>query len=155
MAHVAFQSLLQEERAEYRRYLINDMASFNMIIEKLSREQSYEMAEMYTDANFPKEHDGDHQVVAVMDFDKHVGWLWAEICEKHGIKFLFLYDLHIFPKFQRKGYGTAAMNKIIEIARHEDCNRMGLRVESHKGHNLEFYQRFGFKPIITHMEKFL
>ncbi len=58
----------------------------------------------------------------------------------------FLWRLLIDERFQRRGYGRAALERIVEIVRGEGATELLTSYQPGDGEPWPFYERFGFEP---------
>jgi diamine N-acetyltransferase len=58
----------------------------------------------------------------------------------------FLWRLLIDVRFQRRGYGRAALERIVEIVRAEGATELLTSYQPGDGEPWPFYERFGFEP---------
>ena len=58
-------------------------------------------------------------------------------------KSIYLDDLYVKPSFRGKGIGKKLMNKVFEIAKKENCNRVRWQVSKWNTSAIEFYKKIG------------
>jgi diamine N-acetyltransferase len=58
-------------------------------------------------------------------------------------KSLYLDDLYVIPSFRGKGIGKKLMNKVFDIAKQENCNRVRWQVSKWNSLAIEFYKNIG------------
>ena len=80
-------------------------------------------------------------VLAAYEDDKLVGLIRSV---GDGLTILFIQDLLVYPKFQRKGIGTALMNALLE--RYQHVYQIELATD-HTEKTIAFYKSFGFRNL--------
>ena len=91
-----------------------------------------------------------HSIVAI-DSKNQVGGIWFHIdAEK---KHAFLYNISIFPEWQRRGYATAALSLVEAAARSAGCAVLALNVFAENTGAAELYRRAGYNFVSSHMNK--
>ena len=58
-------------------------------------------------------------------------------------KSLYLDDLYVLEPYRRQGIATALLNRLFEIARDEQCNRIRWQVLNWNEHAIRLYQKYG------------
>ena len=58
-------------------------------------------------------------------------------------KSIYLDDIYVKPAYRGKGIGFSMMNKVFEVAKKEDCNRVRWQVSKWNTSAIEFYQKIG------------
>lgn len=61
---------------------------------------------------------------------------------------LYLEDLFVIPEMRGKGIGKALLQRIAEIAVHEDCNSIGWMVVEWNEPAIKFYEALGAEMLI-------
>jgi glucosamine-phosphate N-acetyltransferase len=83
-----------------------------------------------------------HSLVAIMD-DQVVGYGSIVIEKKiRGGKMGHIEDIVSHPLFKKKGIGKSVLEALFDIAKENDCYKVGLQC---KEHNIDFYQKCGYK----------
>lgn len=57
---------------------------------------------------------------------------------------IFIYDIHIFEKYQNRGYGTLAMTMLEEQAQQLGAKKLSLHVFGYNQRALHVYQKVGY-----------
>ncbi|MDR2955811.1 MAG: GNAT family N-acetyltransferase [Prevotella sp.] len=60
-------------------------------------------------------------------------------------KSLYMDDLYVREKYRGKGLGTELINKVIELAKKEECNRLRWQVSEWNHPAIRFYKSLGAK----------
>lgn len=60
---------------------------------------------------------------------------------------IYLEDLYVRPEHRRKGIGKALLNRVIEIARERDCDRVEWLVLDWNSRAIDFYKRLGAERV--------
>lgn len=77
----------------------------------------------------------------VKDNDKKIGFLGVtDLTEKTA----YLVGLYLLEDYQRKGYGTATIDKLIEILKSKDYNKICLLVHNEAEWAVDFYKKEKF-----------
>jgi GNAT superfamily N-acetyltransferase len=58
-------------------------------------------------------------------------------------KSIYLDDLYVSEPYRRQGIAAALLEKLFEIARSENCNRIRWQVLNWNGHAIRFYKKYG------------
>ncbi len=85
--------------------------------------------------------------------DTNVGRLWFAIREEAGQRAAFVYDVHIFPAFQRRGYATQAFQALEQQAQALGLARIALHVFGHNHAARALYEKLGFVATNIMMSK--
>ena len=88
----------------------------------------------------------NHYLYALHDdaTDSDVGRLWFAIREEAGRRSAFVYDVLVFPAFQRRGYATQAFEALEQQARGLGVTRIGLHVFGHNHGARALYEKLDF-----------
>ena len=91
-----------------------------------------------------------HSIVAI-DSKHQVGGVWFHIdAEKRQA---FLYNITVFPEWQRRGYATAALSLVEAAARSSGCAVLALNVFADNTGAAELYRRAGYSFVSSQMNK--
>jgi ribosomal protein S18 acetylase RimI-like enzyme len=87
--------------------------------------------------------------------DSDVGRLWFAIREEAGQRSAFVYDVHVFPAFQRRGYASQAFEALEQQAHALGLTQIGLHVFGHNQAARALYEKLGFVATNIMMTKSL
>ena len=80
-----------------------------------------------------------------------VGGVWFHIdADKRQA---FLYNITVFPKWQRCGYATAVLSLVEKAARSAGCAVLALNVFADNVGAAELYDKAGYQRVSSHMNK--
>jgi len=82
-----------------------------------------------------------------------VGYIWLHIAPGEGPKKAFIYDLIIFEKFRKRGYGRAALVALEEYAKEKRIASISLHVFAHNAAALSLYRKMGYEVTSMNMKK--
>ncbi|MBP8661285.1 MAG: GNAT family N-acetyltransferase [Mesotoga sp.] len=82
-----------------------------------------------------------------------VGYIWLHIAPGEGLKKAFIYDLIIFDKFRKRGYGRAALVALEEYAKEKGIASISLHVFAHNAAALSLYRKMGYEVTSMNMTK--
>ena len=82
-----------------------------------------------------------------------VGYIWLHIAPGEGPKKAFIYDLIIFEKFRKRGYGRAALVALEEYAKEKGIASISLHVFAHNAAALSLYRKMGYEVTSMNMKK--
>jgi ribosomal protein S18 acetylase RimI-like enzyme len=103
---------------------------------------SYMIQMMYSDQSLHQQmKDGQHFILALTD-NVPVGY--ASFSRTENWTTYKLHKLYIDTNIQRKGIGTALLNKIIQIIKSDHGKFLHLQVNRNNFHALDFYKKNGF-----------
>lgn len=94
-----------------------------------------------------------HQFQAIIApaAEEPVGGVWFHIDAEKGKA--FLYNITVFPEWQRRGYATAALALVEEAVRSAGCAMLALNVFTDNTGAAELYRRTGYSFVSSHMNK--
>jgi ribosomal protein S18 acetylase RimI-like enzyme len=87
--------------------------------------------------------------------DSDVGMLWFAIREEAGQRSAFVYDMHVFPAFQRRGYASQAFQALEQQAHALGLTQLALHVFAHNHAARALYEKLGFVVTNIVMTKLL
>lgn len=96
--------------------------------------------------------DPDFDVLLLFADGEAAGLLIYEVVERpesdyfYAQRSLYVREMGVSPKHQRKGYGELLMDKAVEVARARGITRLTLRVWTFNEGAVSFYERIGFVP---------
>jgi ribosomal protein S18 acetylase RimI-like enzyme len=82
-----------------------------------------------------------------------VGYIWLHVVPGEGPKKAFIYDLIIFEKFRKRGYGRAALVALEEYAKEKRLASISLHVFAHNAAALSLYRKMGYEVTSMNMKK--
>ena len=82
-----------------------------------------------------------------------VGYIWLHVVPGEGHKKAFIYDLIIFEKFRKRGYGRAALVALEEYAKEKRIASISLHVFAHNAAALSLYRKMGYEVTSMNMKK--
>ena len=82
-----------------------------------------------------------------------VGYIWLHVAPGEGHKKAFIYDLIIFEKFRKRGYGRAALVALEEYAKEKRIASISLHVFAHNAAALSLYRKMGYEVTSMNMKK--
>jgi ribosomal protein S18 acetylase RimI-like enzyme len=82
-----------------------------------------------------------------------VGYIWLHVVPGEGPKKAFIYDLIIFEKFRKRGYGRAALVALEEYAKEKRIASISLHVFAHNAAALSLYRKMGYEVTSMNMKK--
>jgi ribosomal protein S18 acetylase RimI-like enzyme len=82
-----------------------------------------------------------------------VGVLWFAVEERHGLREAFVYDLEVWPEWQRQGHAERAMRALEEQMPALGLSRIGLHVFGHNAGAQALYERLGYRVTGLNMAK--
>lgn len=83
-----------------------------------------------------------YEYYLLMENDTPVGYLGIQILSEKAE--MILSKLYILEAHRGKGYGTSAMNFVLERARKETTKKIVLTVNRNNSKTIRLYQKFGF-----------
>lgn len=99
---------------------------------------------------------GHHLLTAVNEAGEAVGtaWVGPDPGQVAGASdAAWLYDVHIFPGHQRRGYGTAILAAVEALAAAEGMTALGLNVVGDNAAAIALYERSGYDVASMVMRK--
>lgn len=150
--------LRAERFAAYRAHLTKEYASDKVRAGAWSPEEAQSRAEADVDGLLPGGIETkDHFLYAVRDAStaEEVGALWLAVLRQGGDRVVWIYDVEIFARYQRRGYATLALEAVEGEARKLGAERVGLQVFGHNAAARALYERTGYKPTSIIMSKYL
>ncbi|UOQ44755.1 GNAT family N-acetyltransferase [Halobacillus salinarum] len=94
------------------------------------------------------------KVLVVKENEQVCGWLLygIQFDEFTGVPFGYLYDLHVFKRFRKRGYGKALMQTAIDEIKAQGIKKASLLVYK-ENTAIEIYKSLGFKETCIVMHK--
>ncbi|MCE9528497.1 MAG: GNAT family N-acetyltransferase [Planctomycetales bacterium] len=91
-----------------------------------------------------------HSIVA-SDVPDPVGGVWFHIdAEKRQA---FLYNIAVFPQWQRRGFATSVLPLVEEVVRSAGCRVLALNVFAENAAAADLYRKSGYSTVASHMNK--
>ncbi len=87
------------------------------------------------------------------DSGTNVGRLWFAVRERGADRSAFIYDVHIYESFQRRGYATQAFQALETRARDMGITAISLHVFGHNTSARALYEKLGFETTNLMMNK--
>jgi len=147
---VMLRKMTNEEFLLFREYSVADYAEDLIRGEGLSREQALKNSENEFSAMLPDGPETAGQFLMAIEDAKNgkvVGWIWFFYEESAGVRQVFLYDLLIFQSERRKGYASAALDEMEQMAKAAGCTRSMLYVWEHNAPGFNLYQKCGYTAV--------
>ena len=94
----------------------------------------------------------NENIMVLEDKDRIVGYIQYEIREKHA-KTMWVDQLVIDKQCQKKGYGKLLLDKVIELAKQENCERIELECWAFNDNAVGMYNHIGFSEQRVKLEK--
>ena len=91
-------------------------------------------------------------IMVLEDENRIVGYIQYEIREKHA-KTMWVDQLVIDKQYQKKGYGKLLLDKVIELAKQENCERIELECWAFNDNAVGMYNHIGFSEQRVKLEK--
>jgi ribosomal protein S18 acetylase RimI-like enzyme len=82
-----------------------------------------------------------------------VGMIWITVVTRGNSKTAFVYQVRVEPEFRRRGYATAALRALEDIARELGASSIGLHVFEHNPGAQALYRSLGYAVTGTNMLK--
>jgi ribosomal protein S18 acetylase RimI-like enzyme len=80
-----------------------------------------------------------------------VGAVWFRLDTSSGEA--YIYYIMVAPEHRRRGYASAALNAVANIARSKGCARLALNVFARNEIAQSLYRKLGFHVVSLHMNK--
>ncbi len=147
---VALRKMTDEEFLHFKKFSIADYAEDLIKGEGLNREQALKNAENEFSGMLP---DGsetpDQFLMAIEDVKngKDIGRIWFSYEKKAGIQQVFLCDFLIYESERRKGYASAVLDEMEQMAKADGCAESVLYVWEHNVPGFSLYQKCGYTAI--------
>ncbi|HEU5098879.1 MAG TPA: GNAT family N-acetyltransferase [Roseiflexaceae bacterium] len=88
--------------------------------------------------------------------DEHgstVGMLWFAVTKRSDKRRAFIYDVHVYDQFQRRGYATQAFQALEALAHNMGLAEIALHVFGHNTAARALYEKLGFVTQSVFMAK--
>jgi ribosomal protein S18 acetylase RimI-like enzyme len=93
----------------------------------------------------------EHYFWTPMDGDQDVGMLWVKI-DDGGERRAFIYDIQIWERLRRRGYGRAVLEALVDETRARGASSIGLNVFGSNPGARALYAQMGFEVTSTQMK---
>ena len=122
---------------------ISDFAEANVITGKWSIDESLIRSKEHFTKQMPNGvNTKEHLLFSIFnEKKKHVGNIWTTSSPENK---LWIQNIKIFPRFQRNGYGRAAIIEIKKIAESIGVEKIGLHVFGYNKTAVQFYEAIDF-----------
>lgn len=90
-----------------------------------------------------------HLLFSVKEGQHSVGYLWVKVEEKTA----FIFQILIFPEFQRQGKGTEVLKQLSALLKAQGMIKLGLHVFKHNPGAIWLYEKLGFVETSRNMAK--
>lgn len=87
--------------------------------------------------------DNGVKVLGCFENDELVGYLSFEIRQR-TTKYLYIHEFYVHESKRKKGYGTALMNEVKEIADRDKLQRIEFNCYSFNENAIKFYKKLGY-----------
>jgi RimJ/RimL family protein N-acetyltransferase len=77
---------------------------------------------------------------------ENVGRLWFGVRERASARIAYVYDIRVFPQYQRMGYATGAFKALEQEVKRLGLSGIGLHVFGHNPGAQALYAKLGFQP---------
>ncbi|WP_337861104.1 GNAT family N-acetyltransferase [Ferroplasma sp.] len=96
----------------------------------------------------------DHSIMVITDTlsAEKIGVIWVE-WNNQNYKSTYLWDIIIYDKFRRMGYGSRAMNILESMVKDHGMSSLVLHVFGHNKNAISMYYRLGYHAVDIIMEK--
>jgi RimJ/RimL family protein N-acetyltransferase len=85
--------------------------------------------------------------------DVKVGMIWFTVFDDMAKPYAFILDLRIYDEFQRKGYGSQAMQAVEEKVKELGLDTVSLHVFGHNHAARALYEKLGYEITNINMTK--
>lgn len=129
-------NLIEEKDFKELATLILEFATYQNQPEKMKNSEEKMKAEKDLLHGFIARDDNKDVIGYVTFFFAYYTWVG---------KSLYMDDLYIREKYRGKGFGTMLINKVIDFAKEEKCNRLRWQVSNWNKPAITFYESMGAK----------
>ena len=88
----------------------------------------------------------NHHLLHVVDHisEERVGYLWWCLTERFGRRIAFIFDIHIFQNYQRRGFATSTLQHLEKIVREHNVQALSLHVFAFNTGAYKLYEKLGY-----------
>lgn len=153
---VRLEKMAAEDFDTYIEKLTANYAKDNVRSGRWTREEALEKSVSQINSLLPERiKTQNHVFFSIVDEGTGdvVGYIWLHIAPGEGPKKAFIYDLIIFEKFRKRGYGRAALVALEEYAKEKGIASISLHVFAHNAAALSLYRKMGYEVTSMNMTK--
>jgi len=151
-----FQKMTNDEFEDYFDSTVNKYAQEKIKSGNWNKKTAIERAKSEVNKLLP---DGveteNNYLYSIYNNNKHLGYIWYKINNNEKGDIAFLYDIIIFKKYRKKGFGEKTMKLFERKVREAGCKKIQLHVFAHNKPAVSLYQKMNFKFTNYRMEKVL
>jgi ribosomal protein S18 acetylase RimI-like enzyme len=149
---VELRPMAPEEYGRWRGPAVTDYAqawvdSGILTLDEATKRADKQFAELLPDGLETQ----DHAFFTPVDGDEPVGMLWVHF-EDGGEQRAFIYDIQVWERLRRRGYGRAIIEALIDEARRRGARSIGLNVFGSNPGAKALYEETGFQVTATQMK---
>lgn len=153
---VRLEKMAAEDFDAYIEKLTANYAKDNVRSGRWTREEALEKSVSQINSLLPEGIETqNHVFFSIVDegTGDAVGYIWLHVAPGEGHKKAFIYDLIIFEKFRKRGYGRAALVALEEYAKEKGIASISLHVFAHNAAALSLYRKMGYEVTSMNMTK--
>ncbi|HNS67649.1 MAG TPA: GNAT family N-acetyltransferase [Mesotoga infera] len=153
---VRLEKMAAEDFDTYIEKLTANYAKDNVRSGRWTREEALEKSVSQINSLLPEGIETqNHVFFSIVDegTGDAVGYIWLHVAPGEGHKKAFIYDLIIFEKFRKRGYGRAALVALEEYAKEKRIASISLHVFAHNAAALSLYRKMGYEVTSMNMKK--
>lgn len=153
---VRLEKMAAEDFDTYIEKLTANYAKDNVRSGRWTREEALEKSVSQINSLLPERiKTQNHVFFSIVDEGTGdvVGYIWLHVVPGEGPKKAFIYDLIIFEKFRKRGYGRAALVALEEYAKEKRIASISLHVFAHNAAALSLYRKMGYEVTSMNMKK--
>lgn len=153
---VRLEKMAAEDFDTYIEKLTANYAKDNVRSGRWTREEALEKSVSQINSLLPEGIETqNHVFFSIVDegTGDAVGYIWLHVVPGEGPKKAFIYDLIIFEKFRKRGYGRAALVALEEYAKEKGIASISLHVFAHNAAALSLYRKMGYEVTSMNMKK--
>lgn len=151
---VTLKPISRIEYSEFIRAILGPYAEERSAADGVSLAAAERHARDQMDRLLPDGYDTDgHHFLRIVPRDggPGAGSVWLHIDRRE--RAAFLYYITVLPECRRRGYASAAMGCVEDLARREGCARLALNVFAANAGAIALYRKLGFDVASMHMNK--
>lgn len=153
---VSLTAMPQDRFQAYKEHLVRDYAREKVKAGVWSQEKALKRSEADIDGLLP-EGTGtrDHFLYSIRDDStaENVGTLWLAFVKTDVGRAIWIYDIEIFTRFRRRGYGKRALEAAESKAKDLGADRIELHVFGHNAAARALYEGTGYTITSLTMSK--
>ncbi|MFB1100231.1 GNAT family N-acetyltransferase [Terribacillus sp. JSM ZJ617] len=145
---VTFEEMNTEEVQQYidfeiPNYAENVSANLGIPKETALKDADKQLHSLLTEENRKKDHFIGH--VVCEDKKENVGIIWYNIQPERDR--IFIFHIYIFETFRKRGYASAALTLLEEVAKKEGIGTIALNVFANNADAQHVYSRLGYETV--------